>query len=227
MLSDSIVDIMNIFYTNGYSKEETDFILQRNGLYNIKNFYIKNKSLIAFSKDNNLFCDTLIEFNNNIIDINYIYVSLRTSIKKNTSYYKNNYNFFDEIIQNETIIKKDFDNYQNFLHTTSKTNFLNKEIILSYYIVESSYNDKLINKLINKNLELNTDSFNKINIKPNRHYIYNATRNKDSLNRVTWKYIDNNSCLTGENICSYDNNLQYLMNNIDDNINNYSLKKNL
>ncbi len=41
MLSDSIVDIMNIFYTNGYSKEETDFILQRNGLYDIKIFILK------------------------------------------------------------------------------------------------------------------------------------------------------------------------------------------
>ena len=212
MITNSITDIINVLSSHGYTRNEINFIIDRKKLYDVNNFYIENNSNIYYSEEDTLFCDTLINFDNNdIVNFYYDYISLKTHITKTTSYVKNEYGFLDEIIKSSISIKKDYVNYLNYTYSVIKTSFLNQEIIYKYYLNESIYNNKEIEKIIENNKPIDIDSFNKSNIPPYSKSIYSAERSKSKPNLVNWRYISNSTCLNGKNICDFENDLQNLM----------------
>ena len=226
MISNSISDVINVLISHNYSKDEINFILDRRKLYDVDNFYIKNNSSILYSEDNNLFSDTLITFDkNNVINFTYNYFSLMTCSLKNIFYIRNEYGFLEEIINNETIVKKDFINYLSYSYTITKTSFLNPDVVCKYYLNENICNSKTIEKLSKDNKQISL-SPNNSNIKPDVKYIFSAERNLNEPNLFNWKYIENNECITGECPCQFENDLQNLMNvSIYDKINENNCKK--
>ena len=97
-------------------------------------------------------------------------------------------------------------------------------MVNKYYINESIYNNKSIEKIMKNNKPISIVSFNNQKINPDVRYIYSAERNSKNLNIVEWKYIDNNNCITGKNICGINNELQNLMDSTNNKMNTNEIK---
>lgn len=227
MVSNSISDVINVLISHNYSKDEINFILDRRKLYDIDNFYIKNNSSILYSEDSTLFYNTLITFDkNDVINFTYNYFSLITCSFKTILYIRNEYGFLEEIINNETIIKKDLMNYLSYSYTITKTSFLNADIVYKYYVNENICNSKTIEKLTKNNKQISLSPVYNSDIKPDIKYIFSAERNLNEPNLFNWKYIENSECLTGQSLCFFGNDLQNLMNDsIYDSINENKCNK--